>query len=309
MPSRSRKSPRRSASRPGWSRTRARRSWRSSFSFAGGSASDPESQKGADQPHGDAADRRRGAARLRRPSSSARRMPPSSLGFGASLDTSAARCALLSANRDEGFELLRLARHRSRASMPDMVEQRRAQIDRRRSTRPTSARHRSAQRTMMATCSRAIPMPTTPRGVRENLQDPHGADSSSIARRPLLTRNGLIVAAVGDIDAAELARLLDRAFGSLPAGTPPAAAARLDAADQAAHRHRRAAGAAEHGPDGAARRSPRDDPDWYAALVLNAHPGRRRPAVAAVQRGAREARPGLRRLAQRCAVYRGQRCW
>ena len=38
----------------------------------------------------------------------------------------------------------------------------------------------------------------------------------------LLMRTGLIVAAVGDIDEVELSRLLDSAFGGLPAGTPPA---------------------------------------------------------------------------------------
>ena len=59
----SRKSPRRSASRPGWSRTRATPVVALSFSFAGGTASDPDRPARRHQPHGDAADRRRRPAR------------------------------------------------------------------------------------------------------------------------------------------------------------------------------------------------------------------------------------------------------
>ena len=125
-PSRSRKSPRRSASRPGWSRTGARRSWRCPSPSPAAAPRDPESQKGADQPHREPADRRRGVARraglqaapggcLRRRWASA---PRSTM--------SAARCALLSANRDEAFELLRLAVTEPRFDA-DRFEQRRAQ--------------------------------------------------------------------------------------------------------------------------------------------------------------------------------------
>ena len=85
----------------------------------------------------------------------------------------------------------------------------------------------------------------------------------------LLIRSGLILAAVGDIEEAELGRLLDKTFGDLPAGTPLPPAARVEAAHPAAHRRsssgrcRRAA--ALMALPGVAR----DDPDWYAALVLN----------------------------------------
>ena len=64
-------------------------------------------------------------------------------------------------------------------------------------------------------------MPTIPRA-RARPADAHAGRSKRRAAA-LLTRNGLIVAAVGDIDEAELARQLDRAFGGLPAGArqPP----------------------------------------------------------------------------------------
>ena len=53
-------------------------------------------------------------------------MPPSSLGFSASLDRLSGTLRVLSANREEGFELLRLALTAPRFDA-DMVEQRRAQ--------------------------------------------------------------------------------------------------------------------------------------------------------------------------------------
>jgi zinc protease len=81
-------------------------------------------------------------------------------------------------------------------------------------------------------------------------------------------RGGLIVAAVGDIDEAELGRLLDRAFGSLPVGTPlplppewqPPARPRTVVVERAVPQS-----TALMALPGIAR----DDPDWYAALALN----------------------------------------
>ena len=228
-----------------------------------------------------------------------------SLGFSASLDRLSGTLRVLSANREEGFELLRLALTQPRFDA-DMVEQRRAQIVaalNQADQRPASV----ASRTLMATEFAGHPYANDLDGTPDDLKTLTPQKLKQRAAQ-LLLRSGLIVAAVGDIDEAELGRLLDRAFGSLPAGTPPRAAARMAAADQAAHRRRRAVGAAEHGADGAARHRPR-----RSRLVRRAraqsHPGRRRPAVAAVQRGARKARPGLRRLEQPARLPHGQRFW
>ena len=93
--------------------------------------------EGADQPHGELADRRCGTARSQ---AFKQRQEDASvaLSFGASLDRSAAPCALLSANRDEAFELLRLAR-RPTALRPRPHRAAPGPDDRRRSTRRTNA--------------------------------------------------------------------------------------------------------------------------------------------------------------------------
>jgi zinc protease len=84
----------------------------------------------------------------------------------------------------------------------------------------------------------------------------------------LLMRNDLIVAAVGDIDEAELGRLLDKAFGSLPVATPPA----LPPDWQPPTRPRTVVVERSVPQSTALMALPgiaRDDPDWYAALTLN----------------------------------------
>ena len=84
----------------------------------------------------------------------------------------------------------------------------------------------------------------------------------------LLLRNGLIVAAVGDIGEAELARQLDRSFGLLPAGTPPALPAQWEPPTKP-----RVVVVERPVPQSSALMAlpgiARDDPDWYAALVMN----------------------------------------
>ena len=106
---------------------------------------------------------------------------------------------------------------------------------------------------------------------RGHAREPADAHAGTLKRRAatLLTRSGLIVAAVGDIGDAELSRQLDRAFGGLPAARRQAAAAGLDAAHQAAHRRRRAAGAAKLGADGPARRSRATIPTGMPPSCMN----------------------------------------
>ena len=83
----------------------------------------------------------------------------------------------------------------------------------------------------------------------------------------MLTRNGLIVAAVGDIDAAELSRQLDRTFGGLPAG-----AARPALPDWTPPTKPRTVNVERPVPQSsvliALPAILRDDPDWHAAVVL-----------------------------------------
>ena len=142
-----------------------------------------------------------------------------SVNFGASLDRLGGSLRVLSANRDEGFELLRLALAQPRFDQA-MIDQRRAQTIaglNQANQRPNAV----AARTMMETEFAGHPYARDPEGTPEDLRKITQADLRQRAST-LLVRTGLIVAAVGDIDEAELARQLDRVFGALPVGTAPA---------------------------------------------------------------------------------------
>lgn len=234
-----------------------------SFSFAGGSAQDGETQKGltsltatlltdgAGPFDAQAFKRREEAAAV-------------SLGFGASLDTVGGSLRLLSANRDEAFDLLRLALSQPRFDA-DRFEQRRAQAIARLNQadqRPATV----AQRAMMATVFAGHPYATNASGVRETLA---GLTVQDVKQRAaaLLNRSDVVIVAVGDIDAAELARQLDRAFGALPTGSAapllpnwtPAGKPRTVAVERPA-------------PQSSVLIALpgilRSDPDWHAALVM-----------------------------------------
>jgi zinc protease len=187
-----------------------------------------------------------------------------SLGFGAGLDTVGGSLRCLSANRDEAFELLRLALNEPRFDV-DRFEQRRAQAIaslNQADQRPGTV----AQRTMMATVFAGHPYANTASGLRETLA---GFTVQDVRQRAatMLHRGGLVVTAVGDIDAAELARQLDRAFGSLPAGPAPPALP-----DWTPPARPRTVAIERPVPQSsvviALPGILRQDPDWHAALVM-----------------------------------------
>jgi len=81
-------------------------------------------------------------------------------------------------------------------------------------------------------------------------------------------RNGLIIGLVGDVTAAEAAALVDLVFGDLPAGGPAAEVADAKPGDDGAlvvSRWPVPQSVVTFGQIGLKR----DDPDWYAAMVLN----------------------------------------
>jgi zinc protease len=234
-----------------------------SFSFAGGAASDPKGQSGVTNLMAtlltDGAGPLAFEAFQRRQEDAA-----ASLGFSASLDRLNGTLRVLSANREEGFELLRLALTQPRFDA-DMVEQRRAQIVaalNQAKERPASV----AARTLMATEFAGHPYANDPDGTPDDLKT---LTPQILKQRAgaLLMRSGLIVAAVGDIDEAELGRLLDRAFGSLPVGTP------LALPPEWQPTRPRTVVVERSVPQSTALMAlpgiARDDPDWYAALALN----------------------------------------
>lgn len=185
-----------------------------SFSFDGGSARDAEADKGLTNITArlltDGAGPLDAQAFKRRQEEMA-----VSLGFGAALDRVGGSLRTLSAKRDEAFDLVRLAVTAPRFDA-DRFEQRRRQsiaVLNQAEQRPSAV----AQRTLMATVFAGHPYAITASGLRESLRG-LAIEQVKARAQSLLTRQGLVVAAVGDIDAAELARQLDRTFGDLPAG-------------------------------------------------------------------------------------------
>jgi len=235
-----------------------------SFSFASGTASDPAGQSGVTNLM--ATLLTDGAGSL---SSQAFRQRQedlaASLGFSASLDRLGGTLRVLSANREEGFELLRMALTQPRFDA-DMIEQRRSQIIaslNQANQRPGSV----AARTLMEAEFAGHPYANDPDGTPDDLKKLTAQNFKQRAAA-LLIRSGLIVAAVGDIDEKDLARLLDRAFGSLPQGTPlpmppewkPPVKARTIVVERPVPQS-----TVLMALPGVAR----DDPDWYAALIMN----------------------------------------
>ena len=147
-----------------------------------------------------------------------------------------------------------------------MVEQRRAQSIaqiNQADQRPQAV----AGRTLMATLFAGHPYAADPEGTSEDLKT---LTPALLKRRAsaLMLRSGLIVSAVGDIDAAELSRQLDRAFGSLVAGAAPP----LPPEWKPPSRPRTVVVERPVPQSTALMAFPgiaRDDPDWYAAVVMN----------------------------------------
>lgn len=235
-----------------------------SFSFSGGTATDPAGQAGiTDLMAGlltDGAGSFDAQAFRQRQEDAA-----ASLGFNASLDRLTGSLRVLSANRDEGFELLRLALTEPRFA-PDMVSQRRAQTIaslNQAAQRPGSVAGRTLMETLFAGHAYAADPSGTPEGLA-------AATPERLKKRAaeLLLRSGLIVAAVGDIDEAELARQLDRSFGLLPTGTPPALPPQWVPPTKP-----RVVVVERPVPQSSALMAlpgiERDDPLWYAAVVMN----------------------------------------
>jgi len=235
-----------------------------SFSFAGGAAMEPSGQKGVSNMM--AILLTDGAGPLAAQDFKRRQEDAEvSLSFGASLDRLGGTLRMLSAGRAEGFDLLRLALAAPRFD-PDMIEQRRAQI--------LSGLHQSeqrpgtvAQRSLMATLFAGHPYAGNFQGTPQDIERLGSAEIRARAAA-LLSRTGLIVSAVGDIDRAGLAGELDRAFGALPAGPaqplPPDWQPPTRARTIVIERDVPQSTVLIALPGVA-----RDDPDWYAAFVMN----------------------------------------
>jgi zinc protease len=188
-----------------------------------------------------------------------------SIGFSAERDSFSASMRSLSANRDQAFELLRLALTRPRFDAAD-VERVRAQALTslaRQATDPSSVAYRTFYRLMFEGHAYA----RYPQGSSETVALITPDDLRRFARAQL-SRDRIIVAVAGAIRAADLGPLLDRAFAELPATAGPSeATAPATPARESVIVMRMSVpqSVVVFGQDGIKR----GDPDWYAATLLN----------------------------------------
>jgi len=136
------------------------------------------------------------------------------LSFDAGADAFYGSLRTLSTNRDEAFELFRLAINEPRFDA-EPVERIRGQILsglHRDSTSPNAI----ASRRWWATAFPGHPYGREVSGTLESVPRIGVEDLRSYVKRTL-TRDGLKIAIVGDLDAAKAGSLIDRIFGGLPA--------------------------------------------------------------------------------------------
>jgi zinc protease len=187
------------------------------------------------------------------------------MSFSAERDSIRGSMRTLTANRDEAFDLLRLALTAPRFDTSD-VELNRAQllsVLRRQTTSPGDI----ASRRWWETAFAGHPYGRPVNGTAESLQGITVDDLKTYAHK-VLARQNLKVAVVGDIDAETLKPLLDRVFGTLPekpdlapieSTTPQGLGRRIDVSLDVPQT------VVDFGGPGIARK----DPDFMAAYIVN----------------------------------------
>jgi zinc protease len=183
------------------------------FAFAGGAVQDPAGKAGTAALAASLLDA--GAGDLDSTAFSDRlERKAIQMNFSAQRDTIQGTMRTLTENRDEAFELLRLAVTAPRFDARE-VEISRGQILsqlRRETTSPTDIANRRWWETAFEGHAYGRPV----NGTSETVASISIADLKSYAHR-VLARQNLKIAVVGDIDAETLRVLLDRTFGALPA--------------------------------------------------------------------------------------------
>jgi zinc protease len=183
------------------------------FAFKGGSAQDPADKPGVAQLMADNLDE--GAGDLDSHAYHERlERRAIQMNFTVTRDHIRGSLRMLKDNRDEAFDLLHLALTAPRFDA-EPLERVRAQtmsILRRESVTPGSI----ASKRFFEAGFPNHPYAHAPRGTLESIPT-ITADDLRAYRKKVFAKDGLIVAVVGDIDAATLGQLLDKTFGSLPA--------------------------------------------------------------------------------------------
>jgi zinc protease len=136
------------------------------------------------------------------------------LGFSANRDQASGSLRTLSANQDEAFELLRLAVTSAHFDAADIERIRDQMLSGLR--RETTSPNEMASRRWWSTAFPGHPYGRPVRGSLESIPTITAADLKDYMRR-VFARDTLKIAIVGDIDAAAAGKLIDKAFGDLPA--------------------------------------------------------------------------------------------
>ena len=188
-----------------------------------------------------------------------------SLGFDAAMDNFSGGLRTLSRHRAEAFDLLRLALTQPRFDA-EAVERIRAEtlvaI-----AREAESPHRVAGQLWWRQSFPDHPYGRPSIGTAESVRTIARADLEGFVK-DRLARDTLVVGVVGDIGPAELGPLLDRTFGHLPAKASPAAIRDVLPKNEGEIRVVRRANPQSVMIFGQ-RGLKRNDPDFYAAMVMN----------------------------------------
>lgn len=234
------------------------------FAWRGGAALDPEGKEGLARMAAALLDE--GAGEMDAKSFRAALEDRSiSLGFDSSFDQFGGSLQMLTEHRDTAADLLALALTRPRFDADALTRVRSQIIARLR--REAESPETVAQVRLFAEIFAGHAYGRRSRGTLESVPKIGPEDLRRFARERL-ARDVLVVGVAGDITAAELGRLLDRVFGALPANSAPAqipeVAPKIDSRALVSRLKVPQSAIAFAAPG-----VKRDDPDYYAAFVLN----------------------------------------
>lgn len=235
-----------------------------SYAFTGGASQDPAGKSGTANLVADTLDE--GAGELDSKAFHERlERRAIELSFSAGRDQFHGSLRVLNDNRDEAFDLLRLALSQPRFDTEAVERVRAQEISglRRETTNPNNI----ASRAWWSTAFPDHPYGRETKGSLDSVPAIAIADLRDYTRR-VFARNGLTVSIVGDIDAKAAGDLIDRAFGALPekndltpvADVKPAGLGRRIVVDVSVPQ-----AVVTYGGPGIARK----DPDFMAAYIVN----------------------------------------